>query len=240
MAILDILDKPMFASRFKLPLHLLQVVLVTVVIGLSVPRLFMKNQPRTRASTIALGMGAKSLIILFYMLLTEHVQKFKRWHSYKANAILSCLEILFWGAVAFLMFQANLKQCTGIMCTLSWVVVGIAVFINQTELYASAIAIREFREYRRGNKSVPLTSVNSMGERPATDEEEMIQRFPKQKPQQPKQSHAQNGWQPSQGGQQYPQQQQHQGRQQYGRQDRNVYSPPQYSHDQQYSHHGQR
>ncbi|KAH7356182.1 hypothetical protein BKA66DRAFT_445997 [Pyrenochaeta sp. MPI-SDFR-AT-0127] len=236
MAILDMFNKPMFASRFKLPVHLIQAVLITVVIGLSVPRLFMKNQPRTRSSTIALGMGAKSLIILAYMLLAEHVESFKKWHSYKANVILSCLEIVFWGAVAFLCFQANLKQCTGIMCTLSWVVVGLAVVINHLEIWSSGIAIREFREYRKGGKGVPLTSVNSMGGRRANDDEEMIQ---------PKQGHAQGGWQPSQGGQQYPQQPQ-QGRQQYGRSDRDqhqqssVYSPPQYSQNQQYNYHGSR
>lgn len=56
MAILDILNKPAFDSRFKLPVHIIQAILITIVIGLSVPRLFMKNKPRTRASTIALGM----------------------------------------------------------------------------------------------------------------------------------------------------------------------------------------
>lgn len=61
MAILDILNKPMFASRFKLPLHIITGTLVIIVIGLSVPRLFMKNQPRTRAGTIALGMVRISL-----------------------------------------------------------------------------------------------------------------------------------------------------------------------------------
>ncbi|UPX18124.1 uncharacterized protein EKO05_0008439 [Ascochyta rabiei] len=56
MAILDILDKFMFHSRFKLRIHILTGILVIIVIGLSVPRVFMKNQPRTRAGTIALGM----------------------------------------------------------------------------------------------------------------------------------------------------------------------------------------
>jgi hypothetical protein len=56
MAILDILNKPAFDSRFKLPVHIIQAILITIVIGLSVPRLFINNQPRTRASTIALGM----------------------------------------------------------------------------------------------------------------------------------------------------------------------------------------
>ncbi|KZM23139.1 hypothetical protein ST47_g5620 [Ascochyta rabiei] len=74
MAILDILDKFMFHSRFKLRIHILTGILVIIVIGLSVPRVFMKNQPRTRAGTIALGMGAKSLILLMYMLATEHLE----------------------------------------------------------------------------------------------------------------------------------------------------------------------
>lgn len=56
MAILDILNKPFFSSRFKLHVHLFQVLLVSIAVGLSVPRLFMKNVPRGRTSTIALGM----------------------------------------------------------------------------------------------------------------------------------------------------------------------------------------
>lgn len=130
------------------------------------------------------------------MLAAEHVQKLKRWHSYKANVIISCLEIVFWGAVAFLVFQGNLKSCKGVTCYLSWVTVGIAVFIKSVpffvstfrpyysktvltlhshlEIYASAIAIREFREYRKMRDGMPLSSVMSRG----TDEEEMAQRFP--------------------------------------------------------------
>lgn len=65
-----------------------------------------------------------------YQLLTAHVARFKKWHSYKANAILNCLEIVFWAAVAFLLIQANLSRCTGISCTLSWIVVGVAVVIS--------------------------------------------------------------------------------------------------------------
>ncbi|KAF2464170.1 uncharacterized protein BDR25DRAFT_243120 [Lindgomyces ingoldianus] len=119
-----------FSPRFKLPVHLLQLVLITFAMGLSVPRLFIKNQPRTRANTIALGMGAKSLIFLAYQLFTEYVPRFKRWHSYKANAIINSLEIVFWAAVAFLVVQANLSRCMGWSCTLSWCVVGIAVVLR--------------------------------------------------------------------------------------------------------------
>ncbi|KAF2123026.1 hypothetical protein BDV96DRAFT_681612 [Lophiotrema nucula] len=155
MAILDFLNNGFFSPRFKLPLHLVQLVMIVTAMGLSVPRLFMKNQPRTRANTIALGMGAKSLIFLLYQLLSEYAPAFKRWHSYKANAIINCLEVVFWGAVAFLVMQANLKRCTGVSCYLSWGVVGLAVVLNISMSYTAAITIREFREYkkRRGERN---------------------------------------------------------------------------------------
>ncbi|KAF2128288.1 hypothetical protein P153DRAFT_431972 [Dothidotthia symphoricarpi CBS 119687] len=175
MAILDILNRPMFSSRFKLPMHIVQAILATVAVGLSVPRLFAKNQPRTRASTIALGMGAKSLIFLAYMLVSEHVQSCKRWHSYKANVILHCLEIVFWAAVAFLVFQSNLDVCVGYTCILSWIVVGISVVMHISEQYSAAIAIRELREYKKMLVSSSGGDFDRVG-----DEEEMVARSPAQ------------------------------------------------------------
>jgi hypothetical protein len=46
----------LFNPRVKTPLHIVYIFLVVAAMGLSVPRLFMKGQPRTRANTIALGM----------------------------------------------------------------------------------------------------------------------------------------------------------------------------------------
>ncbi|KNG49053.1 cytochrome p450 [Stemphylium lycopersici] len=152
MGIFNILEKPIFSSRFKLPIHIAQVVLVSIAVGLSVPRLFIKNVPRTRSGTIALGMGAKSLILLAYLILSEHAPRFRRWHSYKAHAIISCLEVVFWGAVAGLTFQGNVKSCEGVTCGLSWAVFVVAIIINNTELVASGIAIREFREWKLAGK----------------------------------------------------------------------------------------
>jgi hypothetical protein len=56
MGISRILDMPVFSSRFKFHIHIAQVVLVVAALGLTVPRLFMNNVPRSRSSTIALGM----------------------------------------------------------------------------------------------------------------------------------------------------------------------------------------
>lgn len=68
-------------------------------------------------------------MILQYQLLTEHVSRFKRWGSLKAYAILNGLEIVFWAAVVFLMIQANVARCVGVGCTLSWIIIGLAVVL---------------------------------------------------------------------------------------------------------------
>ena len=49
-----------FDPKHKLKVHILQIILIHVVLGLTVPRLFMKGQPRSRANTIALGMVSPS------------------------------------------------------------------------------------------------------------------------------------------------------------------------------------
>jgi hypothetical protein len=140
----------LFDSRFKLAVHILQLILVHVVLIISgVRMLAFKKEVNfgSRGNTIALGMvscppafdhgnhglvltqrtqGAKSLMIIFYQILTEHFTFFKKWHSFKANAILNSLEIVFWGAVCFLMIQANIQRCIGTSCILSWVSVGVS------------------------------------------------------------------------------------------------------------------
>jgi hypothetical protein len=158
MALLDplyrICAKPFFSSRLNTPIHILQVILIHIAVGLTAPRLFIKNPRPTRAATMALAMvsplhkvplslivevtsefiinvrvsqGAKSLVFLAYILLTTHSPRFARWQSYKANMVLSCLDVIFWAAVPGLVLSAVLKQCSGITCGLSWgvIVVGI-------------------------------------------------------------------------------------------------------------------
>jgi hypothetical protein len=47
-------------------MHIIYIILVAAAMGFSVPRLFMKGQPRTRANTIALGMVNHLLSILYH------------------------------------------------------------------------------------------------------------------------------------------------------------------------------
>lgn len=55
---------------------------------------------------------------------------FKKWASLKANTILNCMEIVFWAAVAYLLIQSNMQSCTGLGCTLAWVIVVMAIILR--------------------------------------------------------------------------------------------------------------
>ncbi|KAM0323123.1 hypothetical protein ACHAQA_008973 [Verticillium albo-atrum] len=156
-----------FASRYKFRIHIIQLVLIHIVLGLAGARVFMKGTPRTRSNTIALGMGAKSLIILFYQLGTEHVARLRKWASLKAFAILNCLEIVFWGAVIFLVMQGNLQVCVGTGCILSWIVFGLAIVICILCTYVAVICVLDFRFFRANGArrdSIPLRGGSESGQ----------------------------------------------------------------------------
>lgn len=69
------------------------------------------------------------MVIILYQVLSQHTQYFRKWMSFKANLILNSLEIVFWGAVAFLTLQANTQSCQGVTCALGWVIVVLAIIM---------------------------------------------------------------------------------------------------------------
>ncbi|KAI1454919.1 hypothetical protein F4805DRAFT_477205 [Annulohypoxylon moriforme] len=147
-----------FDSRYKLPVHIVELCLVTVVIILSIVRAAMGNPQRAHIMGIAIGI--KSTIFIAYQLLTEHTQKFSRWASKKTNLILNCLDCPFWGAMMFLLFQANITRvCTGTSCAISWVMAGLSIALF---FLSHWIAIESYFEYKFYNsKAVPDTSDSS-------------------------------------------------------------------------------
>ncbi|KAI7776501.1 hypothetical protein LA080_004846 [Diaporthe eres] len=139
----------LFDYRFKLPLHIVELILIVAVCGISTARLFLPGvTTKTRANTIALGFSAKSINFLLYQLLTDHIQRLRRWRSLKAYTIINGLEIVFWAAVVFLLIQANISVCVGVGCTLSWVVVGMSISLSILSAYAFCISYVAFRELR--------------------------------------------------------------------------------------------
>ncbi|KKY37743.1 putative cytochrome p450 [Diaporthe ampelina] len=148
----------LFDYRFKLPLHIVELILIIAVCGLSAARLFLPGvATKTRANTIALGFSAKSINFIFYQLLTDHVQRLRRWRSLKAYTILNGLEIVFWAAVVFLLIQANISVCVGVGCTLSWVVVGLSISLSIFSAYAFCISFVALRQQRAGQRDGRLS-----------------------------------------------------------------------------------
>ncbi|KAN0098319.1 hypothetical protein V8E51_013982 [Hyaloscypha variabilis] len=142
-----------FSPRYKLSVHIIQIMLALAAIGVSVIKLFffkVPGAPRSRANTMALGIGAKSLIIIDYQLLIEHTQKCKKWASLKANMILNSLEVLFWAAVVFMMIQAVVKFCVGTSCILSWVVCVLGGILSAVAAWTAVVSIMDWR-YHKAN-----------------------------------------------------------------------------------------
>ncbi|EXF75124.1 hypothetical protein CFIO01_06734 [Colletotrichum fioriniae PJ7] len=139
----------LFDSKLKFPIHMVQLALVIAALSLSVARIFLPNRPRGRSGTMALGMAAKSLIIIAYQVLTEHVSSFKRWASLKANLILNGMEVVFWAAVAYMGIQGNTQQsCVGVSCTIGWIVVVMGILLSIVAGYATIIAWLDFRYFK--------------------------------------------------------------------------------------------
>ncbi|KAJ4982697.1 hypothetical protein SVAN01_11813 [Stagonosporopsis vannaccii] len=142
----------MHSSHVAHLVHFIQAVLVLAAMGLTVPRLFMDSQFKKKENLLALTAGAKSLAFIAYQMLTEHVHHFKKWHSYKANVWLNCIEVVVWAAVTFFVLDANISKCTGVDCTLSWTVFILSFLLSISEVYTAVIAVRRFRENRSGRQ----------------------------------------------------------------------------------------
>lgn len=61
-------------------------------------------------------MALKSLIVITYEVLTERSMRCHRWASTKANAILNCLEPVFWLAAFVLSIMSIKSRCSGGSC----------------------------------------------------------------------------------------------------------------------------
>ncbi|KAL6408703.1 hypothetical protein AUP68_07648 [Ilyonectria robusta] len=137
-------------TRYKVAIQAIQLLLVLTVLVISVVRMLDRpaGAPRSRGGTMSLGMSAKSLVILLYEILTEHVRSLKRFQSLKAYTILNALEIVFWGSVVYLTIQSNTKYCVGTRCVLGWVIVGLAITLSILAFCMALVCFGNFRNLR--------------------------------------------------------------------------------------------
>ncbi|THW64652.1 hypothetical protein D6D25_02012 [Aureobasidium pullulans] len=142
------LNSPFFSTSFKNKMHWIQLTLVLTIIILSGVRIAIKpgSMPMTRSDTMAIAMGAKTIVVISYQLLTTHVSSLRRWRSLKAYLILNSLEVVFWLAVVFLTAQGMSRFCQGGYCGVSVVMVILAVIVANFSLWTAVVSQKLRRE----------------------------------------------------------------------------------------------
>ncbi|KAK0378813.1 hypothetical protein CLIM01_03860 [Colletotrichum limetticola] len=140
---------PLFDNRHMMKVHIVQIIVIHIVMGLSGARIFLKGGPVTRTNTMSLGISVKSMVFIIYQIATQHWARGRGWASLKANAILNGLEPVFWGAVVFMSIQGNIQRCVGTSCILSWVIVGCGIFLNLLAAYTAVVSFVDFKYFRR-------------------------------------------------------------------------------------------
>ncbi|KAH6892631.1 hypothetical protein B0T10DRAFT_458339 [Thelonectria olida] len=119
-----------FNPKFKFRVHIGQFVLVAVIVALAVAKIVTRPSymPMNRMDIVGITMGMKTVIVLSYQLLTEHVSGLRKWGSLRAYAILNSLEVVFWAAVIGVTFYGISMICVGISCAFGWLI-ALASFV---------------------------------------------------------------------------------------------------------------
>ncbi|KAH7169784.1 uncharacterized protein B0J16DRAFT_325654 [Fusarium flagelliforme] len=97
-----------FNPKYKTKVHIGQLVLIVFIVALAIGKTVTRPSyiPQNRMDMVAVTMSVKSIIVLAYQLLTEHIARFNGWASLKAYLILNALEVVFWIGVIVVTFMS--------------------------------------------------------------------------------------------------------------------------------------
>ncbi|GAP88271.1 putative cytochrome p450 protein [Rosellinia necatrix] len=141
-----------FDHAYKFRVHVVQVLLTILITVLAIAYIPTPGAIVTRIRIMVPIIGVKSLIIQAYQILTEHTTRFAKWKSPKANAILNCVEVLFWAAFTGLQFQTNAAICIGPACGLGWATALFSLVLLFLTLWMAVCTCLEFHLYRVSGK----------------------------------------------------------------------------------------
>ncbi|KAF5659804.1 hypothetical protein FCIRC_12360 [Fusarium circinatum] len=135
MGIRDFFDSRFFEHSWKNKVFILQVVTITIAFILGIAKVATKpsGYPMTRSDIMAITM----------------VDKFKRFGSLKANAILNTMDIVFWAVVMGLAFNMATRVCIGANCALGILVGLVALVVTIVNFWAAIIAWKDHKYFKR-------------------------------------------------------------------------------------------
>ncbi|CAG9972562.1 unnamed protein product [Clonostachys byssicola] len=138
--------------KWKFREHIIQLILVTLVIILCGVYLSMPGVIPVRSEIMAIPFSVKSIVIIAYQLLTEHTQRFSKWASTKANAILNCLETVFWLTLIVLKFMGISRTCTGGSCGVNVFLTLVIMVVFVLTVHVAVLSVIERRNFKRYGK----------------------------------------------------------------------------------------
>ncbi|PVH86464.1 hypothetical protein DL98DRAFT_305403 [Cadophora sp. DSE1049] len=133
----------------KFRVHILQLCLITICLIVSIAR-FASKARTTRSHTWFFAVCLKSVLVITYQLLSEHHYKFQKWASFKANAILNCLEFVFWFAAFIMMCMGNGAGCSGGSCALSPILAVLGLVLCFIGALAAFVSVKDWRSGKNG------------------------------------------------------------------------------------------
>ncbi|RBA12688.1 hypothetical protein BFJ72_g8236 [Fusarium proliferatum] len=169
MGIRDFFDSRFFEHSWKNKVFILQVVTVTIAFILGIAKVATKPSgiPMTRSDIMAITMvsylrsltnttwtkltvsqSLKTYAFLAYEYVTQKVDKFKRFGSLKANAILNTMDIVFWAVVMGLAFNMATQVCIGANCAIGILVGLVALVVTIVNFWAAVIAWKDHKYFK--------------------------------------------------------------------------------------------
>ncbi|KAG8670563.1 hypothetical protein FPOAC2_09925 [Fusarium poae] len=144
-----------FESRFFEPtwknkVLVLQVAFTILIFILAIVKIVTTPSyiPFNRMDIVAITMSLKSGIFLAYEILTMKMEKFQRFGSLKAYAVLNTLDVFFWAAVMGFSFKSVDTICSGANCAVG-IVTGLMALVNSIiHFWAAVIAWKNHKYFK--------------------------------------------------------------------------------------------
>ncbi|RSL64806.1 hypothetical protein CEP54_004517 [Fusarium duplospermum] len=146
----DFFNSHWFDSHWKTRVHIGMMVLIVAVIALTGARVATKPKGTrtTRSDTLGITMAVKSIVFLIYQLLTDKVDRFRKWRSLKAYTILNTMEIVFWFVVVIMTFMGISRFCQGTNCAFAWFVALNGFLLMATSFWAAVICWKDHKYFK--------------------------------------------------------------------------------------------
>ncbi|KAI1061441.1 hypothetical protein LB507_011270 [Fusarium sp. FIESC RH6] len=146
----DFFQSDFFDARWKGKVFAAQVGVTTLAFILGIAKLATRPSyvPMSRMDIMAITMSIKSFFFLAYEFSTEKIDRFKRFGSLKAYAILNTLDILFWMVVMGLTFSGVSRICVGANCGIGVCVALVALLNAFVHFWAAVISWKNHRYFK--------------------------------------------------------------------------------------------